>query len=526
MGLIDFIIKNDRNKLNDFIRDIKEILEFFNLIKNELNKIIAEFNNHKPGCSWNVEKFKYEIKVFTIGGQLKSLDGIILRLLDDYIKDNIDDWIQKFSNKKWFDYDKDTYYVAKRICNLITRIFISAYFSEDLDNIIKREVDLLFEMKSPIIKMVKQIIIQNLVLEEDQVLNFKDHNLTIKGREERWHEGKIAKSCIIKDFSLNFQIRLLRITSEEFDLLTHSRGLLADQMNISTCLEIIYEFPNDKFAPITSELSFKSHLATYSVSDFIDSIISKVTKAIKFTSGHYVFPVHLSSIPQNYYLREFFPKGILIRHKNWMFSFFTGKCIIKPKRFKIVQEIFNILFKCEKFPIAKQVLTIMERGDSALQYELLLTSLTMYWIIMESILSGPKANIATQISWLYGARKRNLECEFWELVYDIRNDYMHGKLWKIIEDKIKDKYQDKNIKWFVLVTREKAIRVLLYLFLLSESSNSSDILFKTRKKFRNLPTLSHNDWIKFKKWVQLGKENELGKPEKYKIRTGLRFISV
>ena len=110
----------------------------------------------------------------------------------------------------------------------------------------------------------------------------------------------------------------------------------------------------------------------------------------------------------------------------------------------------------------------MERTDSALQYELFLTSITMYWIIMESILSGPKANIAEQISRLYGSsrERRNFEREFWELVYDIRNDYMHGKIWHIIEDKIKNKYQNKNIKWFVLVTREKMMHVLLFLFIL------------------------------------------------------------
>ena len=46
--------------------------------------------------------------------------------------------------------------------------------------------------------------------------------------------------------------------------------------------------------------------------------------------------------------------------------------------------------------------------------------MTMYWIITESILSGPKATIATQISWLYGPSRRNIEREFWKLVYDLR----------------------------------------------------------------------------------------------------------
>jgi hypothetical protein len=209
-----------------------------------------------------------------------------------------------------------------------------------------------------------------------------------------------------------------------------------------------------------------------------------------------------------------------------MYSFFTGKCIIDLERFKTIQDIFDLLIDFEKFPIAEQVLTIMERADSALQYELFLTSMTMYWIITESILSGPKATIAKQISWLYGPSRRNVEREFWKLVYDLRNDYMHGKIWNIIEDKIKIKYQNKNIKWFVLVTREKIMRVLLFLFLLCKSSDPLEELFKTRKKFNHPPSLTHSDGNKFKKWIQLGKENELGSPQKYKIRNGLKLISI
>jgi len=446
--------------------------------------------------------------------------------LDDFIKENIDKWIHKFSTKDWFDYEKDFYYAAKEICNFLAKIFIGVYSGENLQIVINRELDLLFEIKSPIIKRNKKVIIQNLVLEKDQVFDFKDQTLAIKGREERWHEGKIAKSCNINDFSLKFQFHLRRISPEEFELFSHSKGLLADQMNISTCLEIIYEFPNDRFASIPSELTFKSHLATYKVQDFFDKTISKLVMAIKFSTGQYVYPIVLKSIPQNYYLQKFFSEGIPIRHKNWMYSFFTGKCIIDLKRLKVIQEIFDLLFDFEKFPIAKQVLTIMQRADSALQYELFLTSITMYWIIMESILSGSKATIAKQISWLYGSSRRNAEREFWELVYDLRNDYMHGKIWNIIEDKIKNKYQNKNIKWFVLVTREKIKRVLIFLFLLSKSSDPSQELFKTCKKFNHPPSLTHSDWNKFKKWIQLGKENELGNPQKYKIGIGLKLISI
>ncbi len=358
------------------------------------------------------------------------------------------------------------------------------------------------------------------------MFDFKEQILTIKGREERWHEGNIAKSCNINDFSLKFQFHLRRISPEAFELLVHSKGLLADQMNISTCLEIIYEFPNDRFASMLSELAFKSHLATYEVADFIDKIISKLVMAIKFSTGQYVYPVVLKSIPHNYYLQKFFSEGIHIHHKNWMYSFFTGKCIIDLERFKVIQEIFDLLLDFEKFPIAKQVLTIMERADSALQYELFLTSITMYWIIMESLLSGYKSAIANQISWLYGPSRRYVEREFWELVYDIRNDYMHGKIWNIIEDKIKNKYQNKNIKWFVLVTREKVMRVLLFLFLLRKSVEKPEGLFQTRIKFNHPPSLTYSEMYKFKKWIQLGKENELGSPQKYKIGIGLKLISI
>lgn len=295
-------------------------------------------------------------------------------------------------------------------------------------------------------------------------------------------------------------------------------------MNISTCLEIVYEFPNDKFASILSELTFKSHLATYNVADFIDRIINKLVIAIRFSTGQYVYPVALKSVPQNYYQQKFFPEGFPIRHNNWMYSFFTGKCIIDVDMVEVIHEVFDLLFDIENFPIAKQVLTIMERADNALQYEMYLTSITMYWIIMESILSGAKSAIANQISWLYGSSNRKVEIKFWELVYDIRNDYMHGKIWNTIEDKIKNRYHDKNIEWFVIVTREKIMRVLLFLFLLRKSSNSPEELFKIRIKFNYAPSLSPNAWNKFKKWILFGKENELGKPEKYKMRIGLKPI--
>ena len=526
MGLVYFILNNDRNHLNGFIHDVKDILEFFKPIIKEINRTIEEYINLKPGCSWNAKEYKYDIRVL-FGGLQKSLDGILFQLLDNYVKKNIDDWIQQFSNKEWFEYSNDTYYAAQGICYFISRIFIRLQSSEDLDTSINREIDMVFEIKNPLMKRYQKVLIQNLVLAEDQVLNFRDQTLVVNGREERWHEGKDAMSCIIKDFNLKFQICLRRITPYEFDQLTFSRGLLADQMNISTCLEIIYEFPNDRFSPPLSELTFKSHLATYSVQAFLDNIIDKVIMAIKFSSGQYIFPVHLRPKPQNFYLQKFFSESITIRHKNWMYSFFTGKCLINPQRFKIIQEIFDILLKCEGFPIAKQVLTIMRRADSAMNYELLLTSLTMYWIIMEAILSvRPKALIAKQVSWLDSNRKKYLEREFWELVYDIRNNYMHGELWDKIEDKIKKKHQDKNIQWFVLITREKAMRVLLFLFLLRESSDPSDDLFKNPKYFRDPPTLSNDVKNKFKQWIQLGKENELGKPEKYKVGIGLKPFSV
>ncbi len=432
IGLVDFIIKNDRIDLETFVDEIKEILVFFDPICNQIQKLIVEYNKRKPGCSWNDKEFKYEIRIIRFGDRLKSLDEIIFRLLNNFIKENIENWIQKFSNKNWFDYNKDSYYAAKDICYFLARIFINIDSGENIEIIINRELNLLFEIKSPIIKRKKQVILQNLVLDKDQVYDFKDQILAIKGREERWHEGKIAKSCIINDFSLKFQFRLRRISPEEFELLIHSRGLLADQMNISTCLEIIYEFPNDRFASRLSELAFKSNLATYEVADFIDKIINKLVSAIKFSTGQYVYPVVLKSIPQNYYLQKFFSEGISIRHKNWMYSFFTGKCIIDLKRLETIQEILDLLFNFEKFPIAKQVLTIMERADSALQYELFLTSITMYWIIMESILSGSKATISEQISWLYGSSITNVERKFWELVYGIRNYYMHGEIWNIM----------------------------------------------------------------------------------------------
>jgi hypothetical protein len=212
-------------------------------------------------------------------------------------------------------------------------------------------------------------------------------------------------------------------------------------MNISSCLEIIYEFPNDRFASVPSDLRFKSLLANNGASRFVEKIINKLVIAIKFSTGKYIYPVVLKSIPQNYYYKKFFSGGFPIRHINWMYSFFTEKCIMHLERLKVVQEIFDLLFEMENFPIARQVLTIMARADNALQYGMYLTSITMYWIIMETILSGNKSTIANQISMLYGPSNRKIEREFWELVYDIRNDYMHGNIWSVIDRKIKNKYQ-------------------------------------------------------------------------------------
>ena len=450
-------------------------------------------------------------------------------MLTEYISDNIEEWKQKFSIKTWFD-QNNQYYHGKDICNLLARILIRDHSNGDLNIAINREFDDLFEIKSPIIKRIKPVIIQNLVIEEDQVYKFENQYLTIKGREERWHEGKVAKSCKIEDFSLNFQICLRRISPEEFDSISQSRGLLADRMNISTFLEIIYEFPNDIFGTLLSKESFMSSLATSKVSDLIDNIINMSLMAIKLITGQVVNPVVLNSIPENYYIRELSPKGYFIQHKNWMYSFFTRKCILSPKRLEIVQEVLDILYKNEKFPIAKQVFNIIERADIALQFELLLPSLTMYWIIMESILKVPfkvsKRVIAKQASWLYGSDKKDKEKKFWNLVYDIRNAYTHGDLLPSIDNQIKKTYKKKNIKWFVLVTREKVYRVLLFLLLLRESLNPSHFLFKDPKLFSDPPFLSIRNQKRFREWVQLSQENEIGRLENYRIKWGSRLISI
>ena len=204
-------------------------------------------------------------------------------MLDVYVKEKSENWIQQFSQKEWYQYSEDSYYAAREICNLIARILIRLHSGEDMDTAINRELDLLFEIKSPIMKRTQQIIIQNLVLSEDQILNFEEQALLVKGQEFRRQEGKIAKSCEIKDFILKFQFHLRRITPEEFEVLTYAKGLLADQMNISTCLEISYEFPNDRFEGITSESGFKALLAMFSVRDFIQQIIERVIIAIKFS---------------------------------------------------------------------------------------------------------------------------------------------------------------------------------------------------------------------------------------------------
>ncbi len=177
--------------------------------------------------------------------------------------------------------------------------------------------------------------------------------------------------------------------------------------------------------------------------------------------------------------------------------------------------------------MVSQILNIIDRGDAALQYDFNLISLTMYWIIMETVFSAySKKRIAEQAGRLFGSQNTNEERKFWELVYDIRNDYMHGDLWENINQKIKDYYPDKNTRWFVLVAREKAMRVILYLLLLRESSNSPDDLFLIPQSFSNRPRIPQISWKNFLKWIQVGDIMELGNPDKYKIRQRLQILSM
>jgi hypothetical protein len=300
MGFLDFIIRTDRNDCDQFKSDILELLEFFDSIKPYIQKCITEYKNRNPGCAWNDKELKYNINVLSFGFPPKSLDDAIFSLLDQFIRENIEIWIQKFSQKDWFEYNKDSIYPARTICIFLAKILIATYSTENFQIILDKELDSLFEIKAATIKRVKRVIIQNLVIEKDQEFNFKDESLTVKGREERWHEGEIAKSCKVNDFHLKFQFHLRRISSEEYEIFSHSRGFIADQMNVSTILEIIYEFPNDRFASTLSELAFKSHLATHEIAGYFDEIIRKLTIAIKFSTGKFVFPVAFESNPQNY----------------------------------------------------------------------------------------------------------------------------------------------------------------------------------------------------------------------------------
>jgi len=103
---------------------------------------------------------------------------------------------------------------------------------------------------------------------------------------------------------------------------------------------------------------------------------------------------------------------------------------------------------------------------------------------------------------------------------------MHGNIWNIIKDKIKNQYRGKNIKWFVLVTREKTFRLLLFLLILRRSSIAPNELFINPIKLRIAPKLSEYDLDRFKKWIRLGQVNELGRPENYEIRTRFRNVQL
>ncbi len=97
----------------------------------------------------------------------------------------------------------------------------------------------------------------------------------------------------------------------------------------------------------------------------------------------------------------------------------------------------------------------------------------------------------------------------------------------MIENKLKKSYPEKNLLSFVLITREKIFRFILFTILLSEyTQDHKDILQEKRKKFNYRPLINGKIFKIFHEWVQEGTVNELGILDKYKPKRSLQLIKV
>jgi len=517
MALVNLIAASERENMGNFTNDIKEFMTFIEPIRNDLEIIIDQHNNHTAGSKWDEKEQKFQIIFITLERRHKLKD-VLFKILDTYLKENIEEWKVKFGNRPGFEYEDSLYYVARGVTLFAVNLLMRVYEGENLDYAIEQELDTLFKIKSPITKRYKKIIVQNLVLGEDQKFHFKTIDLPIKGQEFRWHQDGVPKSCVVPDFSLTFQIMLSRLTEHEFDLFLHRHGLLAYQMKPFTCLEIIYDLPNDRFSSLDSLEHFKYLLASKKAKEFIQKLVSRIVQALKLTTAGYIHPTIYQSEPLNYYEKDLFSQATAITPKNYMYSFFISKSILSSKRLRNFREIFDSLTNCQDFPLVSQVLTMIERADLALQFNFHMMALTIYWMLMETIIKSQwnKGEIIDQIPKVYKANDYGKEKRFWRLVYSLRNKYVHGDNWNLLRSEIQKVFPQKNIQWLALVCREKTIRILLFLLLMRESTNPEDPLLRKPRNFRN-PRIPEREWNKFHRWIQKDGARKLGDLDNYKI---------
>jgi len=540
MSLLEYIILTEKDELWNFKSDILEILEFFQSSTKILESKLTELNSKGPSCVWDDNNCIYKTSVITIHPKFTNIQDELARILMTYLEENRSKWEEKFTQKKWFEFKPENILFLrtdKLICHFCVRVLLRELNGEPIEKAIENELELLFQIKYPITLRRQQVVLQNVALIDDKILEFEEQTLKIEGQDLRWHEDDKAKSCKIENFELKFKIYIRRMTPYEFDYLTSRKGFYAQQMNISTYLEIIYEYPNEHLPRSISDSHWKSKLAYSNVELFLNKIIINVARALRLSSGKQLFPVKFFPEYYNFYEKKIIPKGFPMIKKNYLFYFFTDNIKFTPERFKIVSEIFDILVDTDKNLKVGQILNIFDRADEALQHGLTLLALVMYWIMIETVLDGNYKYRARQASWLYGIQsKKYLEEEFWMTVSSIRNKYVHGDTIEKIRESIKNfnkkikkvtkENVGKNIPSLTLIAREKAFRIFLFLLLFNKYSAKGISVFHPNKRIKFHDPPVYNFKSKFNDWVQKGTEKELGLFDKYTPRMGTRMVWV
>ena len=521
-----YIMSREDKNLSQLKIDMKNIVDFFLPIKDKISKELAEINkNISSVYKWNDDECAYVSNILRFNEKQVNIESILCKILLDYLKKNKRKWDVYFSEREFFNADLERgfcYFSIRIILRLINGVTNQEAFDTEFTELLK--------IRKPYLKHIKRIVIQNLSLTDDVILKFNQQILDIKGIEQRWRENNVSKSCNVNDFSLKFKIYLRRMNVVEFESITINQGFYAQNMKISTYLEIIYQVPNEYYQRF-SEINFQNMMSSSKVSSFLDMITSNVITALKLSSGKYLYPVEFDPKYYNYYMNKLFSKSITLRKKRYLYEFFTDSLKLTPDRYSIVSDMFDFLMQNlsnEKF---NRLLAIIDRADLVIHNDMLLISIVMYRSYLETILDKNQKRLTEQASYLSGFRKSQKELIkheklFWDVITGIRNSYIHGDSIEKIEKIISKHYQNQNITSLTLATREKIFRTFLFILLLSKQFPHWRI-FNSDKKFTfKYPHELYRFQTKFHKWIQYGTDLELGKIEKFKIIIGLRSIII